>query len=96
MLVTSFAGTAQVRVTNIFFINMIVVLGLQVTMGNSNVANLGHVTFMGIAAYIAAILVIPVAIKMSILRTAPFGLMYVVISTGSISPGGRGRSTASR
>ena len=76
----SFAGTTQVRVTNIFFINMIVVLGLQVTMGNSNVANLGHVTFMGIAAYIAAILVIPVAIKMSILRTAPFGLTHVELS----------------
>ena len=76
----SFADTAQVRVTNIFFINMIVVLGLQVTMGNSNVANLGHVTFMGIAAYIAAILVIPVAIKMSILRTAPFGLTHVELS----------------
>ena len=80
VLVMSFAGTAQVRVANIFFINMIVVLGLQVTMGNSNVANLGHVTFMGIAAYIAAILVIPVAIKVSILRTAPFGLTHVELS----------------
>lgn len=80
VLVMSFAGTAQVRVANVFFINMIVVLGLQVTMGNSNVANLGHVTFMGIAAYIASILVIPVAIKMSILRTAPFGLTHVELS----------------
>ena len=87
VLVTSFADTAQVRVANVFFINMIVVLGLQVTMGNSNVANLGHVTFMGIAAYVAAILVIPVAIKMSILRTAPFGLMYAYL-IGSISPKG--------
>ena len=87
MLVTSFADTAQVRVANVFFINMIVVLGLQVTMGNSNVANLGHVTFMGIAAYVAAILVIPVAIKMSILRTTPFGLMYAYL-IGSISPKG--------
>ena len=80
VLVLIFADTAQIRVTNIFYINMIVVLGLQVTMGNSNVASLGHITFMGIAAYIAAILVIPTAIKMSILRTAPFGLPQVEVS----------------
>ena len=80
VLVIVFASTAQIRITNVFFINMIVVLGLQVTMGNSNVANLGHITFMGIAAYIAAILVIPVAIKITILRTAPFGLSEVELS----------------
>jgi len=80
VLVIVFASTAQIRVANVFFINMIVVLGLQVTMGNSNVANLGHITFMGIAAYIAAILVIPLTIKTTILRTAPFGISEVELS----------------
>ena len=65
------------RIVNIFMINLIVVVGLQVTMGNSNVASLGHVTFMGIAAYVAAVLVIPITIKNTILPHAPFGISHV-------------------
>ncbi len=77
VLIMLFASGSQVRVTNIFFINLIVVLGLQVTMGNSNVANLGHISFMGIGAYVAGILAIPIAIKSTILPDAPFGLSVV-------------------
>lgn len=77
VLIMLFASGSQVRVTNIFFINLIVVLGLQVTMGNSNVANLGHISFMGIGAYVAGILAIPIAIKSTILPAAPFGLSVV-------------------
>lgn len=77
VLAMLFAETAQLRVVNIFLINLIVVLGLQVTMGNSNVANLGHVTFMGIAAYVAGVLAIPIAIKATILPNAPFGISHV-------------------
>jgi len=72
--------SAQIRVVNFFFINMIVVLGLQVTMGNSGVVNLGHITFMGIAAYVAAVLAIPVAIKATIIPNAPFGLATFALS----------------
>ncbi|MDH3690296.1 MAG: branched-chain amino acid ABC transporter permease [Gammaproteobacteria bacterium] len=69
--------TAQVRTVNFFLINLIIVLGLQVSMGNSNIANLGHVTFMGIAAYGAAVLSIPITIKATILPDAPFGVSEV-------------------
>lgn len=77
VLVMLFAETSQIRVANVFFINLIVVLGLQVTMGNSNVASLGHITFMGIAAYVAGVLAIPIAIKATILPHAPFGISHV-------------------
>lgn len=81
VLAMAFAETSQIRVVNFFFINMIVTVGLQVTMGNSNVVNLGHVSFMGIAAYVAAALAIPVAIKGVIIPNAPFGLAHAAYGT---------------
>ena len=70
----AFAEPYYQRLTFTFLVNLIAVIGLQVFMGNSNVTNLGHVSFMGIGAYVVAILAAPVAIKQSALATAPFGL----------------------
>ncbi len=74
ILVVAFGSGAQERILNLFLINVILVIGLQVFMGNSNVVNLGHISFMGIAGYMAAILSIPVAIKKTIIPNAPFAL----------------------
>lgn len=74
LIVMAAAEKAQVRVANVFFVNLILVLGLQITMGNSNVANLGHISFTGIAAYVAGILVAPLAIKATGIPNAPFGM----------------------
>lgn len=40
-----------VRVVTVLFINLILVVGLQVFMGNSGLVSFGHVAFMGIGAY---------------------------------------------
>lgn len=72
--VITFGSGAQERVLNLFLINLILVVGLQVFMGNSNIVNLGHISFMGIAGYAAAILTIPVAIKRTIIPNAPLGM----------------------
>jgi len=40
-----------VRVVTVLFINMVLVVGLQVFMGNSGLVSFGHVAFMGIGAY---------------------------------------------
>lgn len=40
-----------VRVVTVLFINMILVLGLQVFMGNSGLVSFGHIAMMGIGAY---------------------------------------------
>lgn len=47
------------RITTVMFINLVVVLGLQLFMGNSGVLSFAHVGFMGIGAYTSAILSIP-------------------------------------
>jgi branched-chain amino acid transport system permease protein len=50
-----FAGSLTVRIVTALFVNVIVVLGMQVFMGNSGILAWAHVGFMGIGAYISAI-----------------------------------------
>lgn len=47
------------RITTVMFINLIVVLGIQMFMGNSGILSFAHVGFMGIGAYASALLTIP-------------------------------------
>lgn len=62
------------RITTVMFINLILVLGLQMFMGNSGVLSFSHVGFMGIGAYVSALVSIPVSQKPSALPDlyAPF------------------------
>lgn len=64
----------QARILYATFVNLLVVVGLQVFMGNSNLTSFSHSAFMGIAAYVAAICVTPVAMKAISLPDAPWGL----------------------
>lgn len=61
------------------FINLIIVVGLQTFMGNSNIAHLGHSAFVGLGAYTVAILATPQAMKKLSIPNAPFGLADVAI-----------------
>ncbi|KNG94628.1 branched-chain amino acid ABC transporter permease [Pseudaestuariivita atlantica] len=74
VVTTFFASNYQLRLVYSAFVNLIVVLGLQVFMGNSRLTNLSHSAFMGIGAYAAAICVTPVAMKQIALPDAPWGL----------------------
>jgi branched-chain amino acid transport system permease protein len=74
LLVPILGSRADERVATGFFINLIIVLGLQIFMGNSGIMNFGFVAFMGIGAYVSAILVTPVIVKMETIPDAPFGL----------------------
>ncbi|MEX0285443.1 MAG: branched-chain amino acid ABC transporter permease [Paracoccaceae bacterium] len=64
----------QLRIVYGAYVNLMVVLALQVFMGNARVTNLSHSAFMGIGAYAAAICVTPVAMKSISLPDAPWGL----------------------
>ena len=64
----------QARILYAAFVNLLVVIGLQVFMGNANLTSFSHSAFMGIAAYVAAICVTPVAMKAISLPAAPWGL----------------------
>ena len=48
--------------------------GLQIFMGNANVANLAHPGFMGLGAYLTSIFAMPLVIKKTLIPNAPFGL----------------------
>ncbi|WP_395382397.1 hypothetical protein ACHMW4_16080 [Mesorhizobium sp. UC22_110] len=62
------------------FVNLIIVVGLQVFMGNSNIANLGHSAFVGVGAYGVAVLSTPLAMKKLSIPDAPFGLASVELN----------------
>lgn len=51
-VVTNTFGSVLIqRISIIMFINLILVLGLQIFMGNSGILNFAHIGFMGIGAY---------------------------------------------
>ncbi len=52
-----------VRIVTNLFIMLVLVLGLQVFMGNSGILSFAHVGFMGVGAYTTAVLTIPVRMK---------------------------------
>lgn len=51
------------RIATVLCINLILVLGLQVFMGNSGILSFAHIGFMGIGAYTSAVLAIPLRMK---------------------------------
>ena len=57
--------------------NFILVLGMQVFIGNTGVLSFGHMAFAHIAAYATAIVAIPLATKAKALPDIPFGLADV-------------------
>lgn len=69
-----FGSNYQIRLVYATYVNLLVVLGLQVFMGNARLTNLSHSAFMGIGAYAAAICVTPISIKAISLPDAPWGL----------------------
>ncbi len=77
LLIVAFGEPFHARVTFFFFSNLVIVLGLQIFMGNSNVANLGHFAFSGIAGYAVALLVTPVALKQTLVPGAPWGIAQI-------------------
>lgn len=83
--VDAVGSASQERIAIGFFINLIVVLGLQVFTGNSGVVNLGHVSFMGIGAYATAVLATPPIIKQTVIPEAPFGLPDVEVGVLSVA-----------
>lgn len=64
----TYAGRITERVVIDLFANLLLVIALQMFMGNSGVASFAHVGFMGIGAFTAIIFTIPPAMKGRALR----------------------------
>lgn len=62
-LVAAYGGTTYEAYGVRMFINLIVVLALQIFSGNSGVLSFGHATFVAMGAYFSALLTIPTADK---------------------------------
>jgi branched-chain amino acid transport system permease protein len=72
-------GSAEQLVTTIL-IDAIMVVGLQVYIGNTGVLSFGHIGFGAIAGYAFAVLAIAPARKGTVIGDAPFGLDEVQLS----------------
>jgi branched-chain amino acid transport system permease protein len=90
LVILSFAPAYLVRVAFAAYVNLLIVLGLQVFMGNSMVANLGQGAFVGIGAYSAAILATPIAMKKLSIPHAPFGLADIALHPALAAGAGLG------
>jgi branched-chain amino acid transport system permease protein len=70
-LVVVTLGSSEYDIVLLFGINAILVVGLQTFVGNTGIMSFGHVAFMGLGAYTAGILTIPVAAKAVVLPGLP-------------------------
>lgn len=59
VLVSLFGTTVMNRIVTVMFVQLILVLGLQMFMGNSGILSFAHVGFMAIGAYASALMSIP-------------------------------------
>ncbi|MFT5531155.1 MAG: branched-chain amino acid transport system permease protein [Candidatus Poriferisodalaceae bacterium] len=75
-------GSAE-RLVTIMLIDAIIVIGIQIYIGNTGVLSFGHIGFGAIAGYTFAIFAISPAEKMKRIPDAPFGLTDVDMSSWS-------------
>jgi branched-chain amino acid transport system permease protein len=87
-----FGSTASSRTFVVFLVNVMLVISLQVFIGNSGIVSFGHVAFMGIGAYTTALLSIPPLLRTSqlpnlpsLLQTAHPGLIEVVLISALVA-----------
>ncbi|MBI5090664.1 MAG: ATP-binding cassette domain-containing protein [Actinobacteria bacterium] len=77
LLYTSTGGSSRDSLVDEMLVNLVLVLGMQVFIGNTGVLSFGHLAFAEVAAYATAIVAIPVAAKAKSLPDIPFGLADV-------------------
>ena len=77
MAYTSGGGASRESLIAEMLSNFILVLGMQVFIGNTGVLSFGHMAFAQIAAYATAVVAIPLAAKTKALPKIPFGLESV-------------------
>jgi branched-chain amino acid transport system permease protein len=74
-VMNALATGATLRLCINFFITIVVCLGLQMFTGHTGIVSWGHVSFVGIGAYVAAYLTVPVSIKEELFPALPGFLM---------------------
>ena len=77
LLYQSLLGGAAERLVTVMLIDAIVVIGIQIYIGNTGVLSFGHVGFGAIAGYAFALMAIDPVEKQRRIPNAPFGLADV-------------------
>ena len=90
--VQGFGSTASERTFVVFLVNVMLVISLQVFIGNSGIVSFGHVAFMGIGAYTTALLTIPPILRTSqlpelpaMLRTPELGVVPAIVVSALVA-----------
>jgi len=73
-LYASSGSSARDQLVTETLVTVVMVLGVQVFVGNTGVLSFGHLGFASLAAYVTALLAIPAAKKEALLPKAPFGV----------------------
>jgi branched-chain amino acid transport system permease protein len=79
---TASGGSSRELLIDEMLSNVMLVLGMQLFIGNTGVLSFGHMAFAEIAAYATAIVAIPLAAKTRALPDIPFGLDEIHFGAG--------------
>ena len=86
LLVRTYGSTSSSRTYVVFLVNVMLVVSLQTFIGNSGIVSFGHVAFMGIGAYMTALVTILSTVKAaqlpdlpSVLGNANLGLVPAIV-----------------
>ena len=74
---TATGGSSRNLLVDEMLANLMLVVGMQVFIGNTGVLSFGHMAFAQIASYATAVVAIPAATKLKALPDLPFGLADV-------------------
>ncbi len=80
LLYTALVGGSAERLITAMLIDAVMVIGIQIYVGNTGILSFGHVGFGAVAGYTFAVLAISVDRKAVNIGNAPFGLAEVQLS----------------
>jgi branched-chain amino acid transport system permease protein len=69
-------GARQILISQLL-VNIILVVGLQIFIGNSGILSFGHLGFAAITGYTVAVLAMPAERKLQVIPNAPWGVAAV-------------------
>ena len=83
LIYQNWLGGAAERLVTVMLIDAVIVLGIQIYVGNTGVLSFGHIGFGAIAGYTFAVFAISPAEKAKRIPDAPFGLAEVDVSSST-------------